>query len=86
MGSQQNNKQLTNLKTSDNNYKTSDGYIGAYGTVERLQSLMISLHILLACQGCCSDIYILIGLQFSEQHTTKTSQKSFYCHSHEKNV
>lgn len=46
MGCQENNEQSTNLKTSDNNYKTSDDNVGAYGTAGRLQSLMISLHIL----------------------------------------
>lgn len=54
-----NNKQLINLKTSDNNYKTSDNYISAQDTVERLQFPLISLHILLTCQGSCSDIFSL---------------------------
>lgn len=50
---------ISNLKTSNNNYKTSNNNVSAYDAVERLQPLMISVHTLLACQGCCSDIFSL---------------------------
>lgn len=53
----------------------------AYETVKMLQSLMIFLHVL--SSGVLLR-HILTGLQFSDQNTIETFQKSLYCHSCEK--
>lgn len=75
MDYQQNSEQLTNIKTSDNNHKTSGNNRSSYDPAvsddkgERSLSLswVLVRHILLDCN-------------FLKQCMTETSQKSFYCH------